>query len=73
MHVPFLPEQEATNLGSEEYNEVVLSVGDAVDPNKNLSSKRKWGNYNHYSPVHKSVNMLAKGLSNIHELIRAVL
>ena len=25
----FLPEQEATNLGSEEYNEVVLSVGDA--------------------------------------------
>ena len=46
----FLPEQEATNLGSEEYNEVVLSVGDAVDPNKNLSSKRKRGNYNHYSP-----------------------
>lgn len=46
----FLPEQEATNLGSEEYNEVVLSVGDAVDPNKNLSSKRKQGNYNHYSP-----------------------
>ena len=46
----FLLEQEATNLGSEEYNEVVLSVGDAVDPNKNLSSKRKRGNYNHYSP-----------------------
>ena len=46
----FLPEQEATNLGSEEYNEVVLSVGDAVDPNKDLSSKRKRGNYNHYSP-----------------------
>ena len=46
----FLPKQEATNLGSEEYNEVVLSVGDAVDPNKNLSSKRKRGNYNHYSP-----------------------
>lgn len=46
----FLPEQEATNLGSEEYNEVVLSVGDAVDPNKNLLSKRKRGNYNHYSP-----------------------
>ena len=47
----FLPEQEATNLGSEEYNEVVLSVGDAVDANKNLLSKRKRGNYyNHYSP-----------------------
>ena len=45
----FLPEQEATNLGSEEYNEVVLSVGDAVDPNKNLSSKRKRGNYNAFT------------------------
>ena len=38
----FLPEQEATNLGSEEYNEVVLSVG---DNNKNLSSKRKAGKF----------------------------
>ena len=46
----FTGAEEATNLGSEEYNEVVLSVGDAVDPNKNLSSKRKRGNYNHYSP-----------------------
>lgn len=57
----FLPEQEATNLGSEEYNEVVLSVGDAVDPNKNLSSKsEEITTITLPNCVHKSVNMLAK-------------
>ena len=46
----YLPEQEATSLGTEECNEVVLSVGNIVDPDKNSSSNRKRGNYNHYSP-----------------------
>ena len=46
----YLPEQEATFLGTEEYNEVVLSVANIVDPDKNSSSNRKRGNYNHYSP-----------------------
>ena len=46
----YLPEQEATSLGTEEYNAVVLSVGNIVDPDKNSSSNRKRGNYNHYSP-----------------------
>ena len=43
-------EQEATSLGTEEYNEVVLSVANIVDPDKNSSSNKKRGNYNHYSP-----------------------
>ena len=51
----YLPEQEATSLGTDEYNELVLSVGNIVDPDKNFSSNRKRGNYNHYSP-----EMLAK-------------
>ena len=46
----YLPEQEATSLGTEEYNAVVLSVGNIVNPDKNSSSNRKRGNYNHYSP-----------------------
>ena len=45
----YLPEQEATSLGTDEYNELVLSVGNIVDPDKNFSSNRKRGNYNHYS------------------------
>ena len=45
----YLPEQEATSLGTEEYNEVVLSVGNIADPDKISSSNRKRGNYNHYS------------------------
>ena len=58
----FLPEQEATSLETEEYNDIVLSVGNAVDPNKNLSSKRKRGNYNLYSQncMQKSLNKGAK-------------
>ena len=46
----YLPEQGATSLGTEEYNEVVLLVGNIVDPDRNSSSHRKRGNYNHYSP-----------------------
>ena len=45
----YLPEQEATSLGTEEYNEVVLSVGNIADPDKISSSNRKRGNYNNYS------------------------
>lgn len=45
----YLPEQEATSLGTDEYNEVVLSVGNIVDPDKISSSNRKRRNYNHYS------------------------
>ena len=46
----YLPEQEATSLGTKEYNEVVLSVGNILDPDRNSSSNRKRGNYNHYFP-----------------------
>ena len=46
----YLPEQDATSFGTEEYNEVVLSVGNIVDPDRNSSSNRKRGNYNHYAP-----------------------
>ena len=46
----YLPEQDATSFGTEEYNEVVLSVGNIVDPDRNSSSNRKRGNYKHYPP-----------------------
>ena len=52
----YLPEQEATSLGTKEYNEVVLSVGNIVDPDRNSSSNRKRGNYNHYSPEMRAKN-----------------
>ena len=57
-----LPEQEATSLGTEEYNEVVLSVGNIVDSDKISSSNRKRGNYNHYS-----LRMRAKTGKYAHE------
>ena len=46
----YLPEQKAISLGTEEYNEVVLSVRNIVDPDRNSSSNTKRGNYNQYSP-----------------------
>ena len=43
---PFLEKDMSVSLSSLEYSRKKLPV----DPNKNLSSKRKQGNYNHYSP-----------------------
>lgn len=67
MLLHYLPEQEATSLGTDEYNEVVLSVENIVDPDISIFRRKESEEITTITPqkcVQISVNMHASENGN---------
>ena len=50
IEIRYLQEPEQTPLGTDEYDQVVVSVKDLASPSPETTAKRKRGTYNYYSP-----------------------